>query len=86
MRALLRLLLLGMLVAFLVHAVRRALAAGRDQRARGPRPNGGEPGGGDGQGRREGAGSLPPDRLVCGACGHEFNPEQSGWICPKCGK
>jgi hypothetical protein len=79
-RALLRLLLLGLLVAFLVHAVRRALAAGREQNARGPRP------GGDGEGRRDGTGSLPPDRLVCGACGHEFNPEQSGWICPKCGK
>jgi len=80
MRALLRLLLLGLLVAFLVHAVRRALAAGREQKARGPRP------GGDDEGRRDGVGSLPPDRLVCGACGHEFNPEHSGWICPKCGK
>jgi rubrerythrin len=80
-RALLRLLLLGLLVAFLVHAVRRALAAGREQRARRSRP--GEPERDDAEDR---GGSLPPDRLVCGACGHEFNPEQSGWICPKCGK
>lgn len=71
MRALLRLLLLVGLVAFLVHAVRRALAAGRE-------PGGTPP--------RERGGSLPPERLVCGACGNEFNPDQSGWICPKCGK
>lgn len=86
MRALLRLLLLGLLVAFLVHAVRRALAAGREQRARRSRPAGGD-GARDGEDDvRDRGGSLPPDRLVCGACGHEFNPEQSGWICPKCGK
>jgi hypothetical protein len=72
MRALLRLLLLFGLVAFLVHSVRRALTAGRQ--ADGPR----QP--------RERGGSLPPERLVCGACGSEFNPDQSGWICPKCGK
>jgi rubrerythrin len=83
MRALLRLLLLGLLIAFLVHAVRRALAAGREHAGRGRRPDGGGGDGGDGGG---GGGSLPPERLVCGACGHEFNPEQSGWICPKCGK
>jgi hypothetical protein len=71
MRALLRLLLLVGLVAFLVHAVRRALAAGRE-------PGGPTP--------RERGGSLPPERLVCGACGNEFNPDKSGWICPKCGK
>jgi rubrerythrin len=29
---------------------------------------------------------LPPDRLVCGVCGDAFDPEQTGWICPKCGK
>ncbi|MFI5306694.1 MAG: hypothetical protein ACHQ53_05035 [Polyangiales bacterium] len=34
---------------------------------------------------RVGAGGLP-QRLVCGACGAEFEPEKSGWICPKCGK
>lgn len=72
MRALLRLLLLVGLVAFLVHAMRRALAAGREA--------GGSPP------PRERGGSLPPERLVCGACGAEFNPDQSGWICPKCGK
>ena len=77
MRALLRLLLLGLLVAFLVHAVRRALAAGRQRRGRGPRANRDEEGDSDGR---------PPQRLVCGACGHEFDAEQSGWLCPKCGK
>jgi hypothetical protein len=28
--------------------------------------------------------NLPPERLVCGVCGHEFDPDKSGWICPKC--
>ena len=79
MRALLRLLLLGLLVAFLVHAVRRALAAGRQPGGRGPRANRDGDGDGDSDGRA-------PQRLVCGACGHEFDAEQSGWLCPKCGK
>jgi hypothetical protein len=74
MRALLRLLLLGLLIGFLVHAVRRALAAGREANARDPR----DP--------RADRGGTAPDQLVCGACGQEFDPEQSGWICPKCGK
>jgi len=30
--------------------------------------------------------SLPPDRLVCGMCGEPYDPEQSGWTCPKCKK
>jgi hypothetical protein len=30
--------------------------------------------------------SLPPDRLVCGMCGETYDPEQSGWTCPKCKK
>lgn len=30
--------------------------------------------------------NLPPDRLVCGVCSESFDPEQTGWICPKCGK
>ena len=79
MRALLRLLLLGLLVAFLVHAVRRALAAGREQGGRGPRADRDRDGDSDGEGR-------PPQRRVCGACGHDFDAEQSGWLCPKCGK
>ncbi len=33
---------------------------------------------------RKRAPNLPPERLVCGACGAEFDPEKSGWICPKC--
>lgn len=30
--------------------------------------------------------NLPPDRMVCGICGEAFDPEASGWICPKCKK
>jgi hypothetical protein len=30
--------------------------------------------------------NLPPDTLVCGVCGQSFDPEASGWICPKCKK
>ena len=30
--------------------------------------------------------NLPPDRLVCGVCSESFDPEKTGWICPKCGK
>lgn len=71
MRALLRLLLLAGLVAFLVHAIRRAIGASREVGAGDPRARGG---------------ALPPDKLVCGACGQEFEPDKSGWICPKCGK
>ena len=28
----------------------------------------------------------PPEQLVCGECGTAFEPDKSGWICPKCGK
>jgi len=34
---------------------------------------------------RVSAGAMP-ERLVCGACGAEFEPDKTGWICPKCGK
>ena len=78
MRALLRILLLGLLVAFLVHAIRRALGAAREQGGRDRRPRN-DHGDGDGDG-------ASPKQLVCGACGREFNPEQNGWICPSCGK
>ena len=27
-----------------------------------------------------------PKQLVCGACGTAYDPHQSSWICPKCGK
>jgi len=93
-----RLLLLAALGLFVVMSLRRALQAGR----RGPRPRPGParrsstrpPRGGaqrsdraprdrDGELRDP---ALPPDRLVCGACGHGFDPELSGWICPHCGK
>jgi hypothetical protein len=68
MRALLRLLLLGLLVAFLVHAVRRAFAAAREPKP--PRMKD----------------TSMPELITCGSCGHEFDAEQSGWLCPKCGK
>lgn len=49
-------------------------------------------GGGAGPGRashRRGpasdAGGLPK-QVVCGACGHEYDPQAAGWLCPKCGK
>jgi len=35
---------------------------------------------------RKGGPNLPPDRLVCGVCGKEFDPDTTGWICPSCGK
>jgi len=52
--------------------VRRALLAAIKEAKPGPRPRKGP--------------NLPSDRLVCGACGKEFDPEQTGWICPSCGK
>lgn len=27
-----------------------------------------------------------PKRLVCGACGREYDPQKSGWLCPQCHK
>ena len=77
-----RILLLAALALFTLVAVRRALAAGKQAsppppRSRGPGPQRGEP-------RRHT--SKAPEQLVCGACGHEFDPEQSGWVCPQCGK
>ena len=36
--------------------------------------------------RRRSSPSLPPKTLVCGICGESFDPEASGWICPKCRK
>lgn len=32
------------------------------------------------------AGRGMPSRVVCGGCGHEYDPEAAGWLCPKCGK
>jgi hypothetical protein len=37
-------------------------------------------------GRGDGLPGSPPKSLVCGSCGFEFDPEVSGWICPKCHK
>jgi len=30
--------------------------------------------------------NLPPDTLVCGVCSESFDPDKTGWICPKCGR
>jgi Zn finger protein HypA/HybF involved in hydrogenase expression len=27
-----------------------------------------------------------PKHLVCGACGRQYDPQASGWICPQCHK
>lgn len=27
-----------------------------------------------------------PKHLVCGACGREYDPQKSGWLCPQCHK
>jgi hypothetical protein len=67
-----RLLLTAVVIALLLWAVRRALGAG-PVRGRSRR---GVPGGKLG----------PPEQLVCGACGAEFEADKNGWICPKCGK
>ena len=45
------------------------------------KPSGQSPGGTRRRGR-----NLPPDRLVCGVCSESFDPDKTGWICPKCGK
>jgi hypothetical protein len=29
---------------------------------------------------------VMPEQLVCGACGAQYDPQASGWICPKCHK
>ncbi len=70
-----RLLIVFALLVFVVMSTRRALRQARSPQA-GPRK----------QARSERAPGGPPKRLVCGACGADFDPEQSGWICPKCGK
>jgi hypothetical protein len=70
-----RLLIIVALIAGLGLMVRRAVkAAMHDGSPKPPPPK-------DWRARRP---NLPPERLVCGACGHEFDPEKSGWICPKC--
>jgi hypothetical protein len=74
-----RILILIALALFVIVALRRALSAGKvDERpSRRPRGPFGPP-----PARR----SESPDQLVCGACGQQFDPEESGWICPRCGK
>jgi rubrerythrin len=78
------LLILAALIALSL-MVRRALqGASRDESTGRSRPPGrrrGPPG------RRESKSPhLPPDTLVCGVCGQAFDPDKTGWICPKCGK
>lgn len=73
-----RILLLVVLALFVVVALRRAFAAGRASSM----PTGRPRGPGDDRPRS----SRAPQHLVCGACGEDFDPEESGWICPRCGK
>jgi hypothetical protein len=77
-----RILLLAALALFVVVALRRAFAAGRASTVPPQRPRG--PGAPRDDARPRSGGS--PQQLVCGACGHDFDPEESGWICPRCGK
>lgn len=68
-----RILLALAAIAIFALLLRNALlGAGKKESKPGPRP------------RRNP--SLPPDRLVCGMCGEPYDPEQSGWACPKCKK
>jgi hypothetical protein len=68
-----RLLLIAAVILFLLWAVRRALSSGQPPRARKrPAARGPELG--------------PPDRLVCGECGAQFDAEKHGWACPHCRK
>jgi hypothetical protein len=76
-----RILLLAALALFVLVALRRAFAAGRVQELPRRRPRG--PGHSAPPPVRSGE---SPDQLVCGACGQQFDPEESGWICPRCGK
>jgi hypothetical protein len=64
-------LILAAIVAFGL-VIRNALRAAMREGQPGPKPRGSP--------------NLPPDRLVCGVCGEAFDPEASGWICPKCKK
>ncbi|HKP55747.1 MAG TPA: hypothetical protein VJV78_03440 [Polyangiales bacterium] len=36
----------------------------------------------NGKGQRAARGM--PQRLVCGACGKEYEPLTNGWLCPQC--
>jgi hypothetical protein len=66
-----RLLLIAVVIGLLLWLVRRALGAGPRSRS---------PGGAVG-------GKLgPPEHLVCGECGNQFNADKNNWICPRCGK
>jgi rubrerythrin len=69
-----RLFLVVALIAFVIWSVRRARRQGErfEQRMR--------------EMRRSERPLGPPEQLVCGACGTAFEPDKSGWICPKCGK
>lgn len=67
-----RFLLIAAVIVLLLWAVRRAIGAGRQPRARSRRPGGDKLG--------------PPEQLICGECGAEFDAEKHGWICPHCRK
>jgi len=67
-----RLLLVIAAIVLLGLMVRKALTAAINEAKPGPKPRKSP--------------NLPPDRLVCGVCGESFDPDKTGWICPKCGK
>ena len=71
----LRIVLIIVGVLILANMVRRAFIAARDESA--PQPKRRKPRAKGGEG---------PDTIVCGACGISFDPDASGWICPRCGK
>jgi rubrerythrin len=77
-----RILLLVALGLFVLLTLRRALAAGRTNAEPTRRSRG------SGAPRRplRERSADSPGQLVCGACGEQFDPEESGWICPSCGK
>jgi hypothetical protein len=35
---------------------------------------------------RSGPDPNMPKHLICGGCGKQYDPQQSGWICPQCHK
>jgi hypothetical protein len=39
---------------------------------------------GDGGGKSPRVARGMPQRLVCGACGKEYEPLTNGWLCPQC--
>jgi rubrerythrin len=70
----LRVVLAIALFALLAGMVRRAFVAARKESAQAPKH------------RKPRGPSMAPETIVCGACGVSFDPDASGWVCPRCGK